>query len=92
MGSAGMKRRGRRHLPKIPGDLGPDDTARLFQQFRWSQFTPAGMVERAGFFARQAARNGTSEGWKWGFGAVVVVAPFIFVAGLVVFVVARLLD
>ena len=87
-----MKRRGRRHLPKIPGDLGPDDTARLFQQFRWSQFTPAGMVERVGFFARQAARNGTSEGWKWGFRAVVLVAPVIVAAVLVIIVVARLLD
>lgn len=42
VGSAGMKRRGRRHLRKVEGDLGPDDTARLFQRFRWSPFTPAG--------------------------------------------------
>jgi hypothetical protein len=87
-----MKRKRRHHLPKVHGDVGPEDTARLFQRFRWSQFTPAGTVERAGFFARQAARNGTSDGWAWGFRALVVVAPLLLGVALLVYLVAQLLD
>jgi hypothetical protein len=80
-----MKRKGRRRLPKVPGDLGADDTARLFGRFRWNQYTPAGTVERAGFFARQAARNGSREGWRWGFGAMVVVIPIVLGAALLIY-------
>jgi len=87
-----MKRKGRHHLPKVEGDIGADDTARLFQRFRWSQFTPAGTVERAGFFARQAARNGTSRGWAWGFRALLLLIPLLIGVALVVSVLARLLD
>src|SRR5262245_53778778 len=85
VGSSGMKRKGRHHLPKVHDDLGPDDTARLFGRFRWSQYTPAGTVERAGFFARQAARTGTGEGWRWCLGAMVVVIPIVLGAALVIY-------
>jgi hypothetical protein len=78
-----MKRKGRRHLPKVH-DLDPDDTARLFGRFRWSPYTPGGTVERAGFFARQAARNGSADGWRWGFGAMVVVIPIVLVVAFVI--------
>ncbi len=81
-----MKRTGRHHLSKVHGDIGPDDTARLFGRFRWSPYTPAGTVERAGFFARQAARNGSGEGWRWGFGAMVVVVPIVLAVALVIYV------
>ena len=81
-----MKRKGRRHLPKVDGDLGPEDTARLFGRFRWNQYTPAGSIERAGFFARQATRHGTREGWRWGFGAMVVMIPIVIGAALVIYV------
>jgi len=87
-----MKRKRRHHLPKVQGDIGPDDTARLFQRFQWSQFTPGGTVERAGFFARQAARNGTSDGWSWGSRAVILVVPFIIGVAVLVYLVTLLLD
>jgi hypothetical protein len=87
-----MKRKRRQHLPKVHGDIGPDDTARLFQRFRWSQYTPAGTVERAGFFARQAARNGTSDGWSWGARAVILVVPLVIGVALLVAVITQLLD
>jgi hypothetical protein len=75
VGSAGMKRKGRRHLPKVGGDIGAEDTARLFGRFRWNQYSPAGSVERAGFFARQAGRTGTDLGRQWGFGIVRLLLP-----------------
>jgi hypothetical protein len=87
-----MKRKRRHHLPKVQGDIGPEDTARLFQRFRWNQFTPAGTVERAGFFARQAARNGTADGWSWGFRALLLVAPVIIGVALLVYLIAQVLD
>jgi hypothetical protein len=79
-----MKRKGRRHLPKV-GELGPEDEARLFGRFRWNQYSPAGSVERAGFFARQARRNGTDLGWRWGLDALRLVVPLMFGLVLVVY-------
>jgi hypothetical protein len=76
-----MKRRGRHHLPKVHGGEpwpGADDpNGPLFMQFRWSQYSPAGSVERLGWFAKQVNRNGTSLGWKWGFGILRVLAPIV---------------
>ena len=86
-----MTRRGRHHLPKVRGDLGPDDTARLFGRFRWNQYTPAGSIERAGFFARQAARHGTGDGWRWGFSAMVVVIPLVLGVALAIYVLTLVL-
>ena len=86
-----MKQKGRHHLPKVDDDLSPDDEARLFQRFRWSQWSPAGNLERSGFFWRQVARNGTSRGWSWGFGAVRMFGPFILAAFAAVYLLVRLL-
>jgi hypothetical protein len=89
-----MKRRGRQHLPKVQGGVawpGADDpNGPLFMQFRWSQYSPAGTVERVGWFAKQANRNGMSLGWKWGFGILRVLAPVVLWIAAFVFVVYEL--
>jgi hypothetical protein len=85
-----MKRKGRRHLPKVSGDLDAADTARLFQRFRWNQYSPAGTVERTGFLARQIARNGTSRGWAWGWSAMRLAAPLVVGGVLVLYLITRL--
>jgi hypothetical protein len=81
-----MKRKGRRRLPKVD-DIGSDDTARLFGRFRWNQYSPAGTVERAGFFARQARRNGTELGWRWGLGILRLIVPIVLGAAIAVYLV-----
>lgn len=86
-----MKRPGRRHLPKVSDDdVSPADEARLFQRFRWNQWSPAGNLERYGFFWRQVARNGTARGWSWGFGAVRMFGPFILAAFAAAYILVRL--
>jgi hypothetical protein len=45
MGSSGMKRRGRKHLPKVEGPIAPTG-------FEHSPYTFEGTVERMGAFAR----------------------------------------
>jgi hypothetical protein len=57
MGSQGMARRGRRHLPKVRDGMSEGDRGRLFGQFRWGAYSPAGSVERGGFFWRQVRRQ-----------------------------------
>lgn len=56
------------------------DVGRLFGRFSWGAYSPAGALERNGFFLRQLRRNGTKSAWefvdqaKWvfvGFAAVV---------------------
>jgi hypothetical protein len=86
-----MKGKGRHHLPKVEGDISADDVGRLFGRFRWGAYNPGSTVERAGFFARQAARNGSADGWAWGFGAMKLVVPALVVVALAVFLVAKLL-
>lgn len=51
-----MKRKGRRHLDKVDLDVSDGDIGRSFGWFRWSAFSPAGALERQGFFLRQLAR------------------------------------
>jgi len=80
-----MKRKGRHRLPKVHGDLDAEDTARLFGRFRWNEYTPAGTVERARFFARQGARNGTGAGWRWGFRGVLVAIPIVIGAVVLIY-------
>jgi hypothetical protein len=84
-----MKRRGRRHLPKVRGDLDPADTARLFGDFRWNQWSPAGRLERFGFFTRQLGRNGDREGWAWGWAALKLVTPLVVGLALLAYGAAR---
>jgi len=65
MGRAGIRRRKpAHHLPKVHDHLSPDEEARAFGQFRWSGFTPAGAMERSGFFLRQAVRRSENPEWQ----------------------------
>jgi len=81
-----MKRKGRHHLPKVHRDLGPEDTARLFGRFRWNQYTPAGTVERAGFFAPAFMRQRTARLLIPFAFAMVVVIPIVLGAALAIYV------
>ena len=58
MGRSGIRaRKPRHHLPKVDGEyISPDDVNRLFGRFRWGAYSPAGTLERSGFFYRQASR------------------------------------
>jgi hypothetical protein len=94
MGTAGMKRKGRSHLPKVRTDgwPQPDDVdGPLFGQFRWSGFSPAGALERSAWFWRQVARHGTGDGWRWGFDILRVFSPVIIWLVLMVLVITALL-
>lgn len=76
-----MKRRGRRHLPKVRGQLAP-------LGFEHSAFTFEGTIERAGAFARGVAtypRTGQRRA------ARIAVAVFLFfpLAGGIYTVIAR---
>lgn len=44
--------------------LSPAEEARALGQFRWSQYTPAGSLERSGFFLRQAVRRSERPEWQ----------------------------
>jgi hypothetical protein len=52
------------HLPKVHNGLSPDEEARAFGQFRWGQYTPAGAIERSGFWLRQAVRRAEHPEWQ----------------------------
>ncbi len=61
MGAQGIRRRKkRRRLPDVP-DLPPGDVGRLFGRFTWSAYSPAGNLERHGFFWRQWSRARPSD-------------------------------
>jgi hypothetical protein len=47
----------------------PGDVNRLFGRFTWGAYSPAGSLERNGFFLRQLRRNGTDGAWSF-FGPV----------------------
>lgn len=57
MGRSGIRaRKPRHHLPKVEEDISPEDVNRLFGRFRWGSYSPAGTLERNGFFWRQVNR------------------------------------
>jgi hypothetical protein len=57
VGRSGIRaRKPRHHLPKVEEDISPDDVNRLFGRFRWGTYSPAGTLERSGFFWRQVNR------------------------------------
>jgi hypothetical protein len=57
MGRRGIRaRKPQHHLPKVEEDISPDDVNRLFGRFRWGAYSPAGTLERNGFFWRQVNR------------------------------------
>jgi hypothetical protein len=74
MGAQGIRRRKqRRDLPDVER-MAPGDVDRLFGRFRWGAYTPAGNLERSGFFWRQLKRNGTRGAW-----AFIAQAKWVFV-------------
>jgi hypothetical protein len=65
VGAQGIHRRKRwRKLPEVE-DIPADDVRRLFGRFRWGSYSPAGALERNGFFLRQLKRNGTEGVWPF---------------------------
>ena len=86
MGAQGIRRRKWRHdLPGVE-QMPPGDVDRLFGRFRWGAYSPAGNLERNGFFLRQLRRNGTQGAWafvaqaKWVFIAFALALGFIALA------------
>jgi hypothetical protein len=62
VGAQGIKRRKpKRELRDLTDDLAPGDEQRVFGRFQWGNYTPAGNLERSGFFLRQLSRNGTDH-------------------------------
>jgi hypothetical protein len=64
VGSAGIKRRKKTRRanrePEAPMSAG--DVQRLFGNFSWNAYSPAGALEREGFFLRQLNRY---RGTRW---------------------------
>lgn len=64
MGAQGIRRRKRRRdLPNVE-NIPPGDVRRLFGRFTWGAYSPAGALERNGFFWRQLRRRRTRDKWK----------------------------
>jgi hypothetical protein len=62
---AGIRRRKPvHHLPKSHAHYSDAELGRVFGQFRWSAYSPAGSVERAGFLARQWSRARRHPEWN----------------------------
>jgi hypothetical protein len=75
MGAQGIRRRKKRHdLPEVER-MPRGDVERLFGRFTWGAYSPAGNLERNGFFLRQLRRNGTRGAW-----AFVAQAKWVFIA------------
>jgi hypothetical protein len=47
----------------VTDELEPAEQARAFGNFRWSQYSPAGAVERFGFVTRQILRRRAHPEW-----------------------------
>jgi hypothetical protein len=81
VGAQGIHRRKKaRRLHKVDDkNISEGDVGRLFGRFGWSPFTPAGALERNGFFLRQFKRNGYQ-----GVGSFIAQAKWVFImiAGL----------
>jgi hypothetical protein len=74
MGAQGIRRRKpRRKLPDV-GGMTEGDVGRLFGRFTWGAYSPAGGLERGGYFLRQLRRNGTKGAWEF-----VAQAKWVFV-------------
>ena len=57
VGAAGIRRRKKRRKLPEPEHLPPGDVNRLFGRFTWGTYSPAGTLERNGFFWRQLGRR-----------------------------------
>jgi hypothetical protein len=62
VGASGIRRRKRRQGPEQHPVLPPGDAQRVFGQFTNDAYTPAGTLERNGFFWRQLTRR---RGHDW---------------------------
>ena len=69
-----MKRKGRRHLPKVPDDV---DGQLGFQYGAW---TPMGTIERAGAFARGSHTADPGQFRIYGLVFLAIVAVTIIIA------------
>ena len=67
VGSAGIRRRKRRHATDTPPSerISEGDVGRLFGRFTWDPYTPAGSLERNGFLWRQLRRRRRRDGWTY---------------------------
>jgi hypothetical protein len=91
MGRQGIKRRKRkRELPDVRADdLSVTDEHRAFGHFRWNTYSPAGTLERHGFFWRQVGRTRSDPtgGWRrpvaWILTVAAVIAAGVIVANVV---------
>jgi len=54
------------------------ELARAFGNFRWGAYTPAGSIERAGFFARQVSRRRGHPEWREHNRGIVVAGSIMF--------------
>jgi hypothetical protein len=65
VGASGIRRRNPvHHLPKSHEHYSDAELGRVFGQFQWGAYTPAGTVERVGFLARQASRRRRHPEWR----------------------------
>ena len=94
MGRAGIKRRKPKRAERPRTDelaVGDPDARRLFGQFTWGAYTPAGNLERHGFLWRQVRRNGVT-GWRAAITAVLWLGAVVLLAGTVIVVVVLLIQ
>lgn len=94
VGRGGIKRRKRRPAERPRTHelaLDDTDTGRLFGQFRWGAYTPAGNLERHGFFWRQVQRNGAT-GWRAAAAAVLWLGAVVLLGGSVIGAVVLLIQ
>jgi hypothetical protein len=89
MGSAGIKRRKRRHSVDTPPSerMSEGDVGRLFGRFTWNAYSPAGGLERNGFLWRQLRRRRKRDAWTYIAYALFALFAFPILLGLVVLVV-----
>jgi hypothetical protein len=87
VGASGIRRRKpRRELPRVES-LPPGDADRVFGRFSWGGFSPAGNLERNGFFWRQLRRRRVRDGWTilgygwWVFAAVSIALVLLVTVG-----------
>jgi hypothetical protein len=93
MGARGIKRRKpKRELRDLTDDLAPGDDRRVFGRFQWGTYSPAGTLERAGFFARQLRRNGNDHAGRKSFRLLYLSLPIIAVAVVAIVIVAYALS
>jgi hypothetical protein len=91
MGSAGIKRRKRtrRANAKPTEPMSEGDVQRLFGRFVWNQYSPAGTLERNGFFWRQLNRY---HGRRWRIPVLIMrIGVLLFLAVTVVWMIVQVL-